>query len=136
MSTNRRTENLQSVGAINQTVVAGSFAPQDSTTITSSNIKGYVSSVNLSLSGTYTVTLPSTFPELLSGTITNQSLTAAGIALELGAYDPTAGTFVIRALRNTSITAGGVAFTGINIPADTNSRIHFNLVMRNSGVTR
>lgn len=110
-------------------VLAGSFAPNGSSAVSSSSNKGTGWSVVRTSTGLFTITLADSYPSLLSATATLQLATGDDKYVQIGSTDVvTAKTIEIRVW-----DASGAAVADVS--ANANNRINFCLVLKNSSAT-
>ncbi len=107
-------------------LVAGSWAPNGSSTIVASSVKGLGFSVAWTSTGLFTITFQDAYVDLESFTCTLQLATAADQVLQVGAWTPASRTITVRVW---DISTQAVA----NIAADANNRINFSAVFRDTG---
>lgn len=121
--------NTAPVAAINRgvVVIAGSFAPNGSSAVAASSVKGRGFTVARSNTGLFVVTFTDKWKELLSATGGIQLASAGDQVLQFGDYDASASTIEIRVW---DISGPGVA----DIAADTNNRINFCFVFQASNL--
>lgn len=110
---------------LEQVQVAGSFAPNGSSAVDATSNKGKGWTVARTGTGVFTLTLAEKWAEMFSAIATVQLNAAADTAIQVGAYDATNRTLILR-----SITAGSAA----DIAANANNRINFSLQMTRSKV--
>lgn len=126
---NRRTELLNSVGQIRQQVVTLYFPTNGATTVVpTAGLKGWVSGVVRSNTGTYDITLPSGVPETLYTNAELQSTTFGNVKARISAISATAGTLTV----NLSDSAGA----NIDVAANAANIIRVVIVQANTGVSR
>ncbi len=104
-------------------IIAGSFAPNDSSAISADSRQGTGWSVARSNTGLYTVTFSDKYAALVSFGCWLQLATPAAQVLCAGVYTAASKTITI-----TNFTSGSAA----DIAADANNRIHFAALFRNS----
>lgn len=129
--TNKRTEDLRSLGKIKQIVVAGSFQPNAQSAPAAQLGLGTVS---YSSTGLFSVVLPNGMPQLLGVQVTPQFATkggvgTAGLKLEVGTVSVSTGTFQIRMMADGTTTLTDLAGAA-------GDRINYYLHFANTGVTR
>jgi hypothetical protein len=106
--------------------IEGSFAPNGSSALVSTDTNGKGFTVAYTSTGLYTVTLSKAYPQLIAAGCWVQLSAAADIKLQFGTIDVvTAKTLQIRSLAVATLT---------DIAANTNNRIHFSLTLRNTAV--
>lgn len=109
-------------------IIAGSFAPNGSSAVDATSNQGTGWTVARGGTGSFTVTLDSKYPGIVSATATLALNAVADSKLQLGAIDvSSAKTVVIN-----NITGA----TAADIAANANNRIHFCLVLRNTDLTK
>lgn len=129
--TNRPTEELRALGKIKQTVVAGSFQPNNTGVPL---VQRGFGTVTRSSAGLFSVALPNGMPELLSVQVSPQFATkggtgTAGLKLEVGTVSVTTGTFEIRMMTEGTTTL-------VDLAGAAGDRINYFLHFANTGVTR
>jgi hypothetical protein len=133
-SMNRRTEWMRTLGKIRQTTITGCFAPNTSSAITQSTVKGAnVASVTYVSTGLYRVNLTANVPEVLSVWASGRFATKNAGVVEVGTVSAgtseTTAHFFVRFM-----TLGTTTLA--DITADANNIVSFGLVFANTGVTR
>lgn len=124
---NRNFDFLQVLGK-GVKVINGSFAPNGSSAVSSSSVKGKGFSVARTSTGLFTITLQDKYVALLAGECSLQLNSADDKFVQFGAIDvSSAGTVQIRVW---DISGAAVA----DISANSNNRIHFALFLANSTV--
>ena len=106
-------------------VITGSFAPNGSSALDQSSVKGVGFSVAYTSTGLYTITLQDVYASLVSATATFQMATATDVKPQFGAYVAASKTLVLRSIAVASVT---------DIAANANNRISFVLVLKKSDV--
>lgn len=123
---NRNTTPLKTLGK-NRVVIAGSFAPNGSSAVNSALNRGRGFTVARGGTGTFTITLSDTWAQCDAAVATLQLATADDKYALVGSIDLSAKTVVINVW---DISGAALA----DVAANTNNRINFVLVMRNSTV--
>jgi hypothetical protein len=109
-------------------VLAGSFAPNGSSAVSSASVKGLGFTVARTGTGVFTLTLQDAYVDYLGGSLTLALNAADDKYLQFGAIDVvTAKTVVINVW-----DISGAALT--DVAANANNRIHFVLWLKNSTV--
>lgn len=109
-------------------VIAGSFAPNNTSAVDATSNKGIGWSVARTSAGLFTITLEDSYVSLLSGSCTLQLASADDKYCQFGSIDVvTAKTVQIRVW---DISAAAVA----DVAANANNRINFCLILKNSQV--
>lgn len=121
---NRTLYGIKTLGK-NRVVLAGSFAPNGSSAISAASVRGRGFTVAYTSTGLYTITLNDVWAQCDAAIATLQLATADDKFVTIGAIDLAAKTVQITAW---DISGGAKA----DIAADTNNRINFVLVLRNS----
>jgi hypothetical protein len=106
-------------------VLSGSFAPNGTSAVSSSSVKGVGFTVARTNAGIFTVTLDKVYGELVSANATVQLATPADTQAQIGSVSLSGKTVVINTL-----TAGSLA----DIAADANNRVNFVLVVRDTTI--
>ena len=115
------------VGGQDRVMVAGSFAPNGSSAIDATKTYGKGFTAAYTTTGTFTVTLTDVYGQLDSATATLQLATAADQIAMIGAYTAASKTIIIYVWDISD------AALSDNVTANTNNRINFCLIFRNSG---
>lgn len=122
-------------------IVAGSFAPNGSSALSTAGVKGIGFTVARTSAGVFTVTLNKSYTALVAGNLILGLQTASSAAtknsLEFGAIDVvTAKTVVIRNTkavlydRTTPATSTALTTAVADISAHADNRIHFFLILQ------
>lgn len=109
--------------------LAGSFAPNGSSAVSSASNLGHGWSVVRTSTGLFTITLEDSYVSLLSLTASLQLATADDKMVQVGSCDVSSAKTV--QIRVWDISSAAVA----DVAADANNRIHFVLHLKNSTVT-
>lgn len=110
-------------------VLAGSFAPNGASAVSSASNQGNGWSVARTSTGLFTITLQDSYVSLLSATATLQLATADDKMVQIGSCDVTSAKTI--EIRVWDISGAAVA----DVAADANNRINFVLCLRNSTVS-
>lgn len=124
---NRNFDFIQGLGK-GVKVIAGSFAPNGSSAVDSTSIKGKGFSVARTGAGAFTITLQDAYVALLSAQASLQLHTADDKFVLLGDVDVTSGKTVKLVVWDISDAAA------TDVAANANNRIHFVLVLSNSSL--
>ena len=111
-----------------EVIICGSFAPNGAGAVDAAGNEGIGWSVARTAVGTFTVTLEDKWIALLSGQAHLQHVTPIGALAQLGPTDVSSALTVVVSVIDTA--------TGLpaDIVADANSRVHFELRLKNSTV--
>lgn len=111
-------------------IVAGSFAPNGSSAVASTSVKGQGFTVAHSATGVFDVTLNTKYRAVLAGVACAQVNAATDVGMQLrGACDVTAATPKVQ-LAN---CPGG---SDADISANANNRVHFVLLLASSDLNK
>lgn len=122
---NRNFDFIQGLGK-GIKVISGSFAPNGSSAVAATSVKGKGFSVARTNQGVFTITLQDAYVALLAGHCTLQLATAADQYVQLGAIDVVSAKTVV--INVWDISDAALA----DIAANAGNRIHFTLVLSNS----
>ena len=128
------TEELRALGKIKQTVVKFTFAPNGSSAIDQTSVKGWASSVSYVSTGLYRVNFPGNFPaQVLDVGARCRFAAKDARAIEVGTVSPGTSTtpahLFIRAMTVGTTTLEDVA-------ANANNIMSGEIFFANTGVTR
>ena len=107
--------------------ISGSFAPNGSSALASSGVRGKGFTVARTSTGLFTITLADQYAKLVSATAGLQLATGDDKVLQFGTYVAASRTLELRVW---DVSGAAVA----DIAADANNRIHFDLVLSVSSV--
>lgn len=110
-------------------IIAGSFAPNGSSAVASSSVKGQGFSVAYTTTGQFTITLQDTYYSLVSATASLQLSSADDKVLQWGAIDVTSAKTLV--LNVWDISAAALA----DVSANAANRINFTLMLKNTSIT-
>ncbi len=102
-------------------MVVGSFAPNNTSAVAASSVRGQGFSVARSAAGVFVITLSKEYKELVSMNGSVQLSTAADMQIQFGDYVAADKTLVIRSVAGATET---------DIAADANNRISFVLMLK------
>ena len=128
---NRRTETLETIGPIRQTLIQGSIRTNGAVTVVAATQVdcNEVLTVNRSNTGVYDVTLKHGFPSFMGGVeVWLQAVTFSSNFARVTTHSATAGTFTFNLL-NSSTTAL------VDIASDPANFVGFRILARNTGYT-
>lgn len=109
-------------------VVPGSFAPNGSSAVASSSVRGYGFSVARTNAGIFTITFQDSFNAILSVDASLQLASADDKYVIVGEQDLSAKTIILYVW---DVSGGAVA----DVSANANNRINFVVYFKNSTVT-
>jgi hypothetical protein len=124
---NRMFEDVMCLGK-GVVVIAGSFAPNGSSAVASTSVKGKGFSVVRTSTGLFTVTLEDTYVAALSMVASIQLASGDDKFVQVGAVDVTSAKTI--EIRVWDISGGAVA----DVSANANNRINFCFVLSNSSL--
>lgn len=116
-----RSRNRESI------TIEGSFAPNGSSAVSSSSVKGKGFSVARTAAGVFTITFQEKFNDMLVANATLQLATAADQFAQVGTYTAASKTLVINVW-----DVSGAALA--DVAADSNNRINFSATFKNTSL--
>jgi hypothetical protein len=128
MAMNRILDLVRGVGK-GYTVVAGSFAPNNTSAIAATSNKGTGWSVARTSAGLYTITFKNVGYELVTALTSLQLATKDDKFLQIGSYSAANKTLEIRVW---DVSGADVA----DVAENANNRVHFLCIFRASSVTK
>jgi hypothetical protein len=131
-SHNRRTESLQTIGPIQQTLIRGSVRTNGATTVIAATqvACNELLTCNRSDTGVYAFTLRHGFADFIGGPeVWLQAITYSSLVARVTTHNSTAGTFTVNILNSSTTVLTDVASDPANF-------IGFSIVARNSSYSR
>jgi hypothetical protein len=128
---NRRTETLNTIGPIRQTLIAGTIRTNGAVTViaTTQISCNHVATTNRSNTGIYDVTLKSGFPRFVTAPrVWLQALTFSSLVARVTTFSATAGTFTYNILNSSTTVLTDIASDPANF-------VSFEILAANTGVT-
>lgn len=124
-------EDLQSLGSIGAVMLHGSFAPNGSSAVDPTSIRGAGFSVVRTSTGLFTVTLDKAYTGLISALCALQTAAASRLALRFGAIDVVTAKTVVLRLDDVYGSTPGTPEVA-DLAANASNRIFFSLQLKDS----